>query len=117
MKVLVDTSVWIQHFKKQDPYLSELLFNNRVLIHPFVLGEVFIGHVKKRKEVLELLSYLPKAETLSTEEVLTLITNKSLLGTGLGWIDCHLLASALVEKADLYTLDKALQKNFDRIDR
>jgi hypothetical protein len=117
MKVLVDTSVWIQHFKKKDEYLSQLLMDNRVLMHPFVLGEIFIGHIKNRKEIMELLSCLPVCETISTEETLTFVENQSLLGTGLGWIDCHLLAATLVQNAELYTLDKSLKKQFERIAR
>jgi len=107
--ILVDTSVWIDHLRKTDEELSRLLELGGVLCHPFVIGEMSCGNMKNRDEILELLTALPKAERASHEEVLHLVTDRKLWGKGIGWIDVHLLASALLSNCTLWTKDKALQ--------
>ena len=106
--VLADTSVWIEHFRRGEPRLASLLTDGHVLIHPFVLGELACGNLKNRANVLSALQELPSAKLASTSEALQLIEDRRLYGRGLGWIDVHLLASALVSACDFWTLDKRL---------
>jgi len=107
---LVDTSVWVEHLRRGSPRLSSLLLDDQVLCHPFVLGELACGHLQKRAEILGLLGALPQARLTEHDEVLYLVESARLPGLGLGWIDVHLLASALVTGCRLWTLDRALQR-------
>ena len=107
---LVDTSVWIAHFRKSETRLVQLLDEEAVLSHPFVVGELACGNLKNRQEILALLQSLPQTPQAEEEEVLRVIEDHKLMGKGLGWVDVRLLASALLAKATLWTLDKALQK-------
>jgi hypothetical protein len=115
MITLVDTSIWIQHLRTPDKNLNRLLAENQVFVHPFIIGEIFIGHVRNREEVMTLLGYLPQIKTATEKEVQDLVREHRLFGRGLGWIDCHLLASALLQGADLYSKDHALTKAFQEI--
>lgn len=107
--ILVDTSVWINHLRKADEELSKFLDQGVVLCHPFVIGELACGNMKNRDEILELLAALPGADVASHEEAMHLVTGRQLWGKGIGWIDVHLLASALLSNCTLWTKDKALQ--------
>lgn len=106
--ILVDTSVWIDHLRKGSKKLTTLLLNDQVLTHPFIIGEVACGHLTHRKEILDLLQKLPKAFVASHEEIHSYLENEKLYGKGLGLIDIHLLASAKLSKAKLWTFDKTL---------
>ncbi len=114
--VMVDTSVWIAHFRKGEPFLEKLLEEEAVVCHSFVIGELACGNLKNRKEILSLLQSLPQAPQAESDEVLRLIDLKGLMGQGLGWVDVHLLASALLAEAQLWTLDKALRKASRRLE-
>jgi predicted nucleic acid-binding protein len=106
--VLADTSVWIQHFRRGEPALAARLSDGLVLMHPFVAGELACGSLKSRAAILSDLYTLPSAELASHAEVLKLIEDRCLWGQGLGWVDMHLLASALLSRCRLWTLDKKL---------
>lgn len=107
--ILADTSVWIDHFRRGNAELADALERGEVLMHPFIIGEIACGDLKKRREVLDLLVALPSACVASDDETLHLIEERRLMGKGLGYIDAHILASvALTEDARLWTLDKAL---------
>jgi predicted nucleic acid-binding protein len=106
--VLVDTSVWIEHFRRTHPGLAGLLAEGIVLTHPFVSGELACGNLKNRAAILSNLSALPAAEVAGHLEVVRLVEDRKLSGRGLGWIDVHLLASALLSNCRLWTLDKKL---------
>jgi predicted nucleic acid-binding protein len=108
--VLVDSSIWIEHFRKGHPHLTELLKDGMVLMHPFVLGELACGNLKKRGEILADLAELPKAVEASHEETLDLMERRKLWGCGIGWIDTHLIASALLSNCHLLTIDDRLQR-------
>jgi hypothetical protein len=108
--VLVDTSVWIEHFRKGAPVLAERLCDAQVLMHPFIAGELACGNLKNRHAVLSDLDTLPLATLASNEEVFHLIEDRKLWGKGLGWIDAHLLASALLSESGFWTLDKRLEE-------
>jgi predicted nucleic acid-binding protein len=107
---LVDTSVWIDHFRNGNPQLEELLINNEVITHPFVIGELACGSIRNRNQILGLLKELPAADVAEQQEVLRFIEDRKLFGKGIGLIDAHLIASALISKVRLLTMDKALGK-------
>jgi predicted nucleic acid-binding protein len=107
--ILVDTSVWIDHLRSGEPALAAALEGGRVLMHPFVLGELACGNIKNRGEVLRLLGDLPAAPTATEHEALGLIERRALMGRGIGYIDVHLLASAaLADVGWLWTRDRRL---------
>ena len=107
--ILVDTSVWIEHLRKGLPRLAGILERGLVLMHPFVLGEVACGNLKKRAQVLQLMGELPTLPAVSDKEALHFIERRALMGRGIGYIDVHLLAAtALAGTARLWTLDQRL---------
>lgn len=107
--ILVDTTVWIDHLRSGETALAAALEDGRVLMHPFVLGELACGTLKNRDEVLDLLGNLPAAPTATDPEVLGLIERRALMGRGIGYIDVHLLASAaLADVGRLWTRDRRL---------
>lgn len=107
--ILVDTSVWIDHLRAGDPRLVELLHDGHVLAHPWVTGELALGRLSQRAEILALLRNLPQATLATDVEVLTLIDNRHLFGLGIGYVDAHLLAATtLSADARLWTRDKRL---------
>jgi predicted nucleic acid-binding protein len=107
--ILVDTSVWIDHLRSGEPLLVAALEGGRVLMHPFVLGELACGNLANRSEVLELLGGLPAAPSATDPEALEFIERRTLMGRGSGYIDVHLLASiALSGDALLWTRDRRL---------
>ncbi|MGA3027422.1 MAG: PIN domain-containing protein [Bryobacteraceae bacterium] len=108
--VLVDTSVWIDHLRRNSPTLAELLDEAVVLTHPFVLGELACGNMKNRGAVLSNLKLLPVAVSATHEETVRLIEDHRLWGRGIGWVDAHLLASALLTNSALWTLDDRLNQ-------
>lgn len=107
--ILVDTSVWINHLRNNDPHLVRLLTENSVLSHPFVRGELALGNLRQRKEILTALDNLPQAPVAFTDEVNYFIEKHSLFGLGIGLIDAHLLAATqLSDNTRLWTQDKRL---------
>lgn len=113
--ILVDSSVWIDHFRRTHPSLVEALEAADVLSHPFVLGEVACGHLPQRQRVLSLMARLPLAAPVSHQEALAFLDAHQLAGAGLGWVDVHLLASAKLARARLWTRDKALERAAARV--
>jgi predicted nucleic acid-binding protein len=107
--ILVDTSVWIGHFRNAASGLSEALKRGFVAMHPFVVGELACGNLRHRVQILSDLQALPPAVSATHEEVMSLIEERNLWGCGIGWIDAHLLASALLSGSQLWTLDRRLR--------
>ena len=108
--ILVDTSIWIDHLNNSDNELIVLLNSSRVCIHPFIIGELSCGNISNRSEILTLLKALPRIDPALENEVFTLIETKKLFGIGLGYIDVHLLTSALINNVRIWTRDKNLKK-------
>jgi predicted nucleic acid-binding protein len=106
--VLADTSIWISHFRGNTSDLSDLLNLGIVVTHPIVIGELSCGNLNDRQEILGLMKERPEAVTAEYEEVLEFIEAQGLMGRGLGWVDAHLLASALLSSIPLWTEDKKL---------
>ena len=106
--ILVDTSIWVEHLRRGLPRLAARLQEGKVLIHPWVIGELACGNLRNRGEVLELLQGLPAAVVASDQEVLLLIEQDQLMGRGIGYVDAHLLASAKLSHGQLWTQDRRL---------
>ncbi len=113
--VLIDTSVWIAHFRKASPGLVHLLEEGQVVCHPFIVGELACGNLRNRREILELLKTLHTSQGATHEETLHFIETHRLMGTGLGYIDVHLLASAMLSRVRLWTLDHRLKQAASRL--
>ena len=112
---LVDTSVWIDHLRVSDRRLVTLLLEEQVLSHPFVIGELACGSMKRRGEILGLLQHLPQIAAVPNPEVLVFVERRALMGKGLGWIDVHLLASTVASGHTLWTRDKRLADAAQRL--
>ncbi len=108
--VLVDTSVWVEHFRHGNIGLETLLNDGQVICHPFIVGELACGNLKNRAQILSLLTTLPTAHLAEHEEVMHFIEKYRLMGKGLGYIDAHLLSSAMLTNVSLWTLDKSLDR-------
>lgn len=114
--ILVDTSVWVDHLRRAEEMLTDLLDREQVLTHPFVIGELALGHLRQRDAVLEALQDLHQAMVARDEEVLRAIEHERLFGLGLGYVDVHLLASVrLTPDASLWTRDRHLLAAAERL--
>jgi hypothetical protein len=113
--VLVDTSVWVDHFRKDNAPLVSLLNQGLVAVHPFVSGELACGNFSNRKEILSLLQALPQTKKVSDDEILFYIEKNSLSGKGLGLIDVHLLASAQLSDHLFWTRDRRLHETAKKL--
>jgi len=114
--ILVDTSVWIDHFRNSDERLIELLGAKSVITHPLVIEELACGHLKYRNKILELLHAMPSAPVAGHQEILFLIDQRILYGAGLGAVDVHLIAATMLTGALLWSKDKALTRQAKRLD-
>ena len=107
--VLVDTSVWVDHFRHGNARLAALLDSDRVLVHPMVIGEMVCGTPPDRARTLAALHALRLAHAASLEEVAAFVERERLYGRGCGLVDLTLLASTLITPgARLWTLDARL---------
>ena len=113
--VLVDSSVWIDHLRKGDRIFAERLKDGEMLTHPFVIEEIACGHLIQRSQVLALLATIPVVPVASHAEILHFISQENLQASGLGAIDVHLLASARLADAKIWTRDKALSRAAKRL--
>ena len=106
--MLVDTSVWVDHFRRRNLTLIGLLESGEVWTHPFVVGELACGNLANRGRILSSLTDLPHVPAATHEEVFGFLDTRRLMGRGLGWIDMHLLASSTMTKVPLWSVDKRL---------
>ncbi|QBQ99948.1 type II toxin-antitoxin system VapC family toxin [Paraburkholderia pallida] len=109
--ILVDTSIWIDHFNAADPLLTGLLADERVLAHAYVIGEISLGSLREREVVLGALRDLPAVPIATPEETFYLIEQAQLFNRGIGYVDTSLLASARLQPGvAIWTRDKRLGK-------
>ncbi|MGC2063568.1 MAG: PIN domain-containing protein [Thermodesulfovibrionales bacterium] len=108
--VLVDTSVWVAHLREGKIGLDDLLNNGLAVCHPCIIGELACGNLKNRSVILSLLQTLPAAVQAEHEDVMTFLERYRLMGKGLGYVDMHLLVSAVLSNISLWTLDKRLHE-------
>jgi hypothetical protein len=114
--VLVDTSVWVDHFHGGNAQLESLLEQEEVVCHPFVIGELACGNLSNRTEILSLLQSLPQAVVARHGEIMHFIDSHRLMGIGLGLIDVHLLASAHISMTPIWTRDRKLKRAAEKLD-
>ncbi|MBO9193597.1 type II toxin-antitoxin system VapC family toxin [Rhizobium sp. 16-449-1b] len=109
--ILLDTSLWIDHLRKNDGQVEFLLKRNQILVHPFVIGEIALGFMPRYDATIKALSELPQASVADNDEVLALISRHALMGSGIGYVDAHLLASVMLSAGSrLFTRDKRLAR-------
>jgi predicted nucleic acid-binding protein len=107
--MLVDTSVWIDHLRSRDDGISRALEEGEVVTHSFVIGELACGNIRNRTEILSLLDALPSCVEASHFEVMQLIEQRSLMARGIGYVDAHLIAAAMLSpETQLWTRDRRL---------
>jgi len=114
--ILVDTSVWVDHLRRDNPGLVKLLDAGRVLVHPFVIGGVALGQMRQRKVILGALVDLPRVLVATEEEAMSFIERHALYGRGVGYVDVHLLAAVrLTTGVALWTNDRKLHAVADAL--
>lgn len=106
--ILVDTSVWVDHLRRSDAAMIRQLDEGNVLAHPFVTGEIACGYLPRRRETLLQMGKLPQAPVVGHGEALGFIDRHGLAGRGVGYVDMHILASALLARTMLWTRDHRL---------
>jgi predicted nucleic acid-binding protein len=107
--ILVDTSIWIEHLRSGNAIFGELLGDGEVLGHPFVSGELALGNLRQREDIIRISQRLPQAISASDDEVLRFIDRELLFGCGIGYVDAHLLAATrLTAGSKLWTRDRRL---------
>ena len=114
--VLVDTSVWINHLRSNEPDLISLLDKSQIVIHPMVIGELACGNLPNRYDVLEHLEGLPQVSVVTHDEVLFFIEHHRLMGSGIGYVDAHLLASSVLHGTTrVWTRDRRMTTIADEL--
>lgn len=114
--IIADSSIWIDHLNKGNPELSAQLKRRRIALHPMIIAEIALGSLANRRLVLEELHALPQAKPASHSEVLAMIEWLELFGSGIGYVDAHLLAAARqLQDGRLWTRDKRLHAQAERL--
>lgn len=113
--ILVDTSIWIDHFRHGHEPLRKALEKKQVLMHPFVIGEIACGCRPSERGLLDEIDQLPHVVQVRHEEALAFLVSHDLAGSGMGWIDIHLLASARLARCSLLTGDKAMRQAAEQV--
>lgn len=114
--VLIDTSVWVSHLRHANFRLQKLLEEGRVVSHPFIVGELACGNISNRTEILSLMQSLPMLDVIEHEESLIFIEHNQMMGKGLGFVDVHLLAAAMLAGIPLWTQDRKLKQACSLLD-
>jgi predicted nucleic acid-binding protein len=113
--ILVDTSIWADHLHHPNSQLLEAILNGEVLHHPFVTGELALGNPANRLKMVEMLDALPQAEITAQAALIAFVEEQQIGGTGLGFVDAHLLASTQAQGIYLWTRDKRLSVQAERL--
>lgn len=113
--ILADTSVWIRHLHHGYAAMRAQLDWSNIVCHPAVIGELACGTFPDRSTILPMMRQLPLIMEAEHHEVMTLIERHRLMGTGIGWVDAHLLASAMLNDVTLWTLDRRLAEHAERL--
>ena len=107
--ILADSSIWVDHFRSVNPHLESLIGSGRLIMHPFVIGEVALGSLRERHRKLSLMSLLVQVQVAGLEEVQQMIELRALYSRGIGYVDAHLIASCLLTPGtELWTRDVRL---------
>ena len=114
--VLADTSVWLDHFRTSDPLMDDLTGAKRLITHPFVVGELSMGNLPDRGKFLLWMRRMRTVARVRDADVFALIEGKRLFGSGIGWVDAHLLTSVfLMDDVKLWTRDRRLNAAAERL--
>lgn len=113
--ILIDTSVWADHFRAADPDVVRLLAGRRVAVHRLVVEELALGHLPSRKKTIEMLGRLPELAMADRDSLVRFADENGLVGAGVGLVDVHLLVSALHQGAALWARDKRLVTQAERL--
>lgn len=113
--VIVDTAVWIDHIRKPSPTLADLLSRRAVGQHPMVTLEIALGSIGPRIALLDLLRRLPPVPTVTDEDMLDFLETSAIFGTGIGYVDAHLLGAASMGEYHLWTHDRRLAAQADKL--
>lgn len=114
--ILVDSTVWVDHLRRGDPKLADLLNAGLVWTHPYIIGEIALGSLRNRETILGALRDLPSATHASDDEVQSFIERQPLYSLGIGYIDAHLLAATrLTPGMRLWTRDRRLHEVASRL--
>lgn len=107
--ILADTTIWIDHFRSQNPEMRNQLDRKNIAIHPFIVAELALCSLRDRVKTLAWLDFLPRVPVAQISEVRAMIEVRSLYSLGLGLTDVHLIASCLIHPGTLlWTTDKRL---------
>lgn len=114
--IVVDTSAWINHFRRREAIIPTLIAARKIMLHPYVYGELLLGGLPSSSPAAEELLELRRCPVASASEAAAFIGWAELTGTGIGYVDAHLLLSArLLAKGQLYTSDKDLHAQATRL--
>jgi predicted nucleic acid-binding protein len=114
--IIVDASIWIDQIRRPDETFADLLYRQVVVMHPFIAGEIMLGSLKDRAQVQATLAALDPAPIAEPNEVANLIESAKLFGTGIGYVDAHLIASALLMVGGrIWTRDRRLHAVAERM--
>ena len=114
--ILVDTSVWIDHFRSAEAAMRTLLVSGQITIHPFVIGELIMGNLTPLDASIAYLSAMPRVDPVSESQLYDCVTKHKLSGTGMGFVDAHLLAAAEQNRGlRIWTRDKRLALHAERV--
>lgn len=114
--ILIDTCVWVDHFRRADPNVSTLVTEGIAQQHPFVTGELAVGTLRFRDRTLLFLRNLPQAHVVEETQIYDVVDDLDLAGIGVGFVDVHLLAT-LITMPDLllWTRDRRLRVQAERL--
>lgn len=103
--IAVDTSIWVDHFRKRSETLATLLVGGQVMQHPFVTGELAMGSLRDWHNTIDDLNALPRLAVVDDEDFYGFIAQNRLAGSGVGFVDVHLMAAAQSAGARIWTRD------------
>ena len=113
--ILVDTSIWADHFRRPIQSLLDLIVGAEIIQHPFVTGELALGNPAGRARMMDMLDVLPPAMVIEHAALIEFIVSKAIGGTGIGFVDAHLLASTIAMNCHLWTRDRRLAEQAERL--
>ena len=116
--ILIDTNIWIEHFKSENKNVSALLEAGRVVMHPFIVAELALGGLRDRMMTLASLEFLPELPVAELHEIRQLIEVRKLYTQGIGLVDAHLVASLIIVQTptELWTDDDGLTRVAEKLD-
>ena len=116
--ILADSSVWLDHLRNNDPVMDQLAGEERLLMHTYVIGELSLGNLANRPAFLRRLRQIDAILKARDDDVFNLIETQRLSGSGIGWVDAHLLTSVvLAGDVKLWTRDRRLNAAAERLGR